>query len=437
MDRLLPGGTDCERLIFRGGKVVSPQAGRTKAWDIRVEGGKVTAVGPRLEADGCAEIDCRGMHIAPGFIDLHCHLREPGYEDAETIASGTRAALAGGFTRVCPMPNTEPAIDSEALVRFQRHKAEEAGYALVHPVGCCTKGRQGRELAEFAAMKAAGAVAVSDDGSWVEDPQVMRRVLEYAKALDLPVISHCEMARLGPGCANESLVATRLGIGGMPDVAEAAAAARDVLLAEFTGARLHIAHVSCARTVDVVRWAKARGASVTAETCPHYLTLTEDALAGYDTNFRVNPPLRSEADRRAVVEALVDGTIDCIATDHAPHTRQKKEVEFDAAPPGITGFETAFPLGYAELVLAGRLTLEQYVGKLTVAPARIVDLPEPKIEVGAEAEFVVLDLGARWTYTPDLAMSRSHNSPFFGRELVGRVTGGMAAGEHFWLLHPA
>lgn len=430
-------GTDEERFVFRGGKVVSPQTGKVKTWDVKVEAGEVTAVGPRLESGRCQEIDCRGMHLAPGFIDLHCHLREPGSEDAETIASGTRAALSGGFTRVCPMPNTEPATDSEALVRFQRHRAEEAGYARVHPVGCCTKGRQGKELAEIAAMKAAGAVAVSDDGKWVEDPQVMRRVLEYCNSLDLPVISHCEMAGLGPGYANESLFSTRLGIKAVPDVAEAAAAARDILLAEFTGARLHVAHVSSGRTVEVIRWAKARGASVTAETCPHYFTLTEASLVGFDTNFRVNPPLRSEADRKAIVEAVVDGTIDCIATDHAPHTRHAKEVEFEAAPPGIIGFETAFPLGYAEFVLSGRLTLAQYISRLTVAPARIIGLREPKIEVGEKAEFVVLDLAAQWTYSPDLVMSRSHNSPFFERQLFGRVTGGMVAGEHFWLLHPA
>lgn len=429
--------SDSGRVLLFGGRVIDTQTGRVAARDILIEAGRIKEVGRGLKASDARIVDCRRKHIAPGFIDLHCHLREPGNEDAETIASGAKSALAGGFTRVCPMPNTEPAVDSEALVRFELHRAAEAGFARLHPVGCCTRGRQGKELAEIAQMKAAGAVAISDDGAWIADAQVMRRVLEYAKAFDLVVVSHCELAGLSDGSANEGLVATRLGLAGVPDVAEAAAACRDVLLAEYIGARIHIAHVSCAKTVDVVRWAKARGVEVTAETCPHYFTLTDKALGGFDTSFKVNPPLRTEADRQAVIAGLEDGTIDAIATDHAPHTKQAKEVEFDLASSGIIGFETAFSLGYEQLVLSGRLGLAEYIRKLTTLPATILGLDAPRIEPGASAELVVLDLEARWTYTPELVLSRSHNSPFFGRTLCGRVTAGIIGEEQFWLLHPA
>ena len=376
-------------------------------------------------------IDCRGKHIAPGFADIHCHLREPGREDEETIASGTAAALAGGFTRVCPMPNTDPAIDTEAQVRFEIRRAAEAGFARVHPVGCCTKDRQGKELAEIGAMVEAGAVAFSDDGSPVSDAQVMRRVLEYCKAFDVPVISHCEVKELVEGVANEGRVSTKLGLKSAPDVAESAQAARDVLLAEFTGSRLHIAHVSAKATVDVIRWAKERGVQVTAETCPHYFTLTEDKLAGYDTNSKVNPPLRTEADRQAVIAGLADGTIDAIATDHAPHLKGEKEAEFDAAPPGIIGFETAFSLGYEQLVLARALSLTDYIARLTAVPRRILNLPPVAVAAGSEAELVVLDLKAEWTYAPDRVLSLSRNSPFLGRAMRGRVSAALIGDKLF------
>ncbi|MEO0082303.1 MAG: dihydroorotase [candidate division WOR-3 bacterium] len=423
------------RFLF-GGRVIDPATRKVRACNILIENGRITRVGRDVKSEGAKLVDCRRKYIAPGFIDLHCHLREPGNEDAETIASGTRAALAGGFLRVCPMPNTEPPVDTEALVRFELHRAEEAGFARVLPVGCCTRGRQGKELAEIAGMKTAGVVAVSDDGSWISDAQVMRRVLEYAKAFDIPVISHCELAEM-PGVANEGLISTRLGLAGSPVVAEAAAASRDILLAEYVGARIHIAHVSAAATVDVVRRAKERGVEVTAETCPHYFTLTEEALVGFDTNFKVNPPLRTEQDRQAVISGLADGTIDAIATDHAPHTRQDKDLEFDLAPPGIIGLETAFSLGYEQLVLSGQIELVDYIRLLTTGPARVLGLPQPSIEPGAPADLVILDLEARWTYTPDLGMSRSHNSPFFGCELKGRVLSGVLGEEQFWLLHPA
>jgi dihydroorotase len=271
-------------------------------------------------------------------------------------------------------------------------------------------------------MVDAGAVAFSDDGSPISDAQVMRRVLEYCKTFDVPVISHCEVKELVEGFANEGRVSTRLGLKSGPDVAESAQAARDVLLAEFTRARLHIAHVSAKSTVDVIRWAKARGVQVTAETCPHYFTLTEDALADFDPDYKVNPPLRTEADRRAVIVGLADGTIDAIATDHAPHLKGEKDAEFDAAPPGIIGFETAFSLGHEQLVLGKVLSLVDYIARLTVAPRRILNLPPDAVIPGSDAELVVLDLKAEWKYTADSVLSLSRNSPFLGRTMRGRVT---------------
>ncbi|MBN2464535.1 dihydroorotase [candidate division WOR-3 bacterium] len=412
-----------DRLLLRGGTVVDPQKQTTRRADVLVVGGCIEKVETSIPAaEGTEVLDCRGKHIAPGFVDMHCHLREPGREDEETIASGTAAALAGGFTRVCPMPNTEPAVDTEAQVRYQTRRAVEAGFARVHPVGCCTKARHGKELAEIGSMVEAGAVAFSDDGSPVSDAQVMRRVLEYCKAFDVPVISHCEVRELVEGYANEGRVSTRLGLKAGPDVAESAQAARDVLLAEFTRARLHIAHVSARATVDIVRWAKARGVQVTAETCPHYFTLTEDALASFDANYKVNPPLRSGDDRRAVVAGLADGTIDVIATDHAPHLKGEKDAEFDAAPPGIIGFETAFSLGYEKLVLGRVLSLADYVARLTVVPRRILNLPAAAVTAGSEAELVVLDLKAEWKYEPSGVLSLSRNSPFLGSTMRGRVS---------------
>jgi dihydroorotase len=410
-----------DRVLLRGGVVIDPQKQTTRRADVLVVGGRIEKVETGIPAAGAEVVDCRGKHIAPGFVDMHCHLREPGREDEETIASGAAAALAGGFTRICPMPNTEPAIDNEAQVRFEIRRAAEAGLVRVHPVGACTKGRQGKELAEIGAMVEAGAVAFSDDGSPIADAQVMRRALEYAKAFDVPVIAHCEVRELVEGVANEGRAATKLGLKSGPDVAESAQAARDVLLAEFTQARLHIAHVSAKSTVDVIRWAKERGIPVTAETCPHYFTLTEDALAGFDANFKVNPPLRSEVDRRAVIAGLADGTIDAIATDHAPHLKGEKDAEFDAAPPGMIGFETAFSLGYEQLVMGRVLSLPDYVARLTVVPRRILNLPPASVAAGSEAELAVLDLDAEWEYTAERVLSLSHNSPFVGRTLRGAV----------------
>ncbi len=420
------------KILFAGGSVIDPQSGKIRRADVLVEEGVIREVGAKVRGEGARVIDCRNRYLAPGFIDLHCHLREPGEEIKETIASGCWSAFASGFTQICPMPNTTPAIDSEALVRFELEAAAQAGGARIIPVGAMTKSRQGRELAELGSMAQAGARAVSDDGSWVSDAGLMRRIMEYATTFNLLVMSHCEMPELVAGPADEGGVATRLGLRGAPGQAEAIAAMRDIMLAELTGARLHICHVSSRLTVEVLRWGKARGIAVSAETCPHYFTLTSELLAGYDPNLRVNPPLRSEADRKAIVKGLRDGTIDCIATDHAPHSAEEKEREFEAAAPGIVGFESAFSLAYEQLVLKRALTLPELIARLTVVPATILGIEPPAIKPGAEANLVVIDTELRWELTRARIYSRSYNTPFLGRMLRGRVVASvLGRNSHF------
>ncbi|MEO0052911.1 MAG: dihydroorotase [candidate division WOR-3 bacterium] len=409
------------KILFAGGSIIDPQSGKVRRADVLVENGAIREVGTKVRGDGARVIDCRNRYLAPGFIDLHCHLREPGEEIKETIASGCWSAFASGFTQICPMPNTTPAIDSEALVRFEQEAAAQAHGARIIPVGAMTKNRQGRELAELGSMAQAGARAVSDDGSWVSDAGLMRRIMEYATTFNLLVMSHCEMPELTAGPADEGGVATRLGLRGAPGQAEAIAAMRDIMLAELTGARLHICHVSSRLTVEVLRWGKARGIAVTAETCPHYFTLTSEALADYDPNLRVNPPLRSEADRKAIVKGLRDGTIDCIATDHAPHSAEEKEREFESAAPGIIGFESAFSLAYETLVLKRVLTLPELIARLTVVPATILGIEPPAIKPGVEANLVVIDTELKWELTRARIYSRSYNTPFLGRMMRGRV----------------
>ncbi|NPV14210.1 dihydroorotase [candidate division WOR-3 bacterium] len=409
------------RRLFTGGRVIDPLKGTIKIADVLVEDGRIKAVGKNLRAADAEKIDCRNRYLAPGFIDLHCHLRQPGEEQKESIASGCRAAFAGGWTQICPMPNTVPPIDSEALVRFELEAARAADAARVIPVGCCTKGRQGKELAELGEMWQAGARAISDDGSWVSDAGLFRRILEYAKTFDLLVMSHCEVPELVPELADEGVVSTRLGLHGAPGVGEAIAAMRDILLAHWTRTRLHICHVSSAETVEVLRWAKERGIAVTAETCPHYLALTVDALNGFEANYKVNPPLRSEADRKSLIRAVVDGTIDAIATDHAPHAPEDKDKEFSNAASGIIGFETAFSVLYETLVLKKALTLPELIARLTVVPAQILGIEPPRIAPEAEANLVVLDTEVSWVLSRDKIVSCSHNTPWLGKKLRGRV----------------
>lgn len=410
------------RLILTGGIIIDPLNRNQYQSDIYIEDGMIKKIAKNIKIKDARIINVKDKYIAPGFIDIHCHLREPGREDEETIETGAYAALAGGFTKVCCMPNTEPPIDNEGIVKFILQESARAGYASVLPVGAATKGRKGEEISEIAALVNAGIIAISDDGNPISSPFVMRRVLEYAKIFDLPVISHCEIKALsGSGVMNEGTVSTRLGLRGIPDIAEAAMVYEHVLLADYTKSRLHIAHVSTKKSVEIIRWAKENDIEITSETCPHYYTLTDKMCSSFDTNYKVNPPLRTKADVEAIKEALADGTIDGIATDHAPHLASEKEVEFDLAPFGMTGLETAFALGYEELVQKKYLTLVDYIAKLTVEPARVLKLEIPTISVGKKANLVVLDTKNKWTLKKESIFSKSKNSPFVGKEMQGKV----------------
>ena len=410
------------RLLLSGGRVVDPSQSIDATLDVLLKDGVVEKLGESLSAKGAERIDAKGLVVCPGFIDLHTHLREPGREDKETIASGTRAAAAGGFTAVCAMPNTQPVNDTAGITRAIVEKARAEGAVRVYPIGAITRGQQGVELAEYGDLQEAGCVAVSDDGRPVASARMMRRALEYARGFGLVVIDHCEEPTLAEhACMNEGPVATRLGLRGAPSVGEAIMVERDVLLAELTGGRVHIAHLSAAASVDAVRRGKARGVRVTAEVTPHHLFLTDTAVrdAAYDTNTKMNPPLRSEADCAAVLEGLRDGTIDCIATDHAPHTVDDKNVEYDQAAFGIVGLETAVPLCLDRLVGAGVVTLPQLVALFSTRPARVLGLPGGTLAPGSPADLTLVDLGKRRAVDPKQFESRSRNTPFAGWTLRG------------------
>jgi len=423
------------RLLLRGGRVVDPAQGRDGAFDVLVADGTVEEVGLRLAARGAQVLDLKGLVVCPGFIDLHTHLREPGREDKETIASGTRAAAAGGYTAVCAMPNTDPVNDTAGITRAILEKAAAEGAVRVYPIAAITRGQQGQELAEMGELREAGCVAVSDDGRPVASARVMRRALEYAKAFGLVVIDHCEEPTLAEKtCMNEGPVSTVLGLRGQPAAGEAIVVERDVLLAELTGSRIHIAHLSAAASVDAVRRGKRRGVAVTAEATPHHLLLTDEAVreSGYDTSTKMSPPLRSEADRQAVVAGLQDGTIDCIATDHAPHTVDDKKVEFDVAANGIVGLETAVALCLDRLVGAGLLELPQLVSLLSTAPARVLGLPGGTLLPGSAADLTVLDLSKKRQVDPERFLSRSRNTPFGGWILKGWPAMTIVGGRVAW-----
>ena len=411
------------QLLIRGGRVIDPASGRDEVADVLLAGGKVEAVGQGLGTpDGVETIDAGGFVVAPGFIDLHTHLREPGQEDLETIATGALSAVAGGFTAVCAMPNTDPVCDNQGVVGFVVSQAQRAGKARVYPIGAISLGQKGQQLAEFGELVAAGAVAVSDDGHPVMSSHLMRTALEYAKVFGIPVADHCEEMSLAEGGAmHEGIVSTRLGLKGIPAAAEEIMVARDILLAELTGGHVHLCHMSTRGSVALIQRAKEKGLRVTAEACPHHFTLTHDACDGFNTNAKMNPPLREDADREAIREALRDGTIDVIATDHAPHHYDAKEREFDQAPNGIIGLETAFPLANAELVGSGLLTLAQLVERMSTVPARIFGLPGGSLAKGAPADVVVLDPEVEWTVDPSAFRSKSRNTPFAGRSVRGRA----------------
>ena len=387
--------------------------------DITVENGKIAAIG---NAGGGEAVDCTGLTIFPGLIDMHVHLREPGFERKEDILSGSRAAVKGGFTQICCMPNTNPVIDNKVVVSYIKARAKEAGLCKVHPIGAITKGQKGEELAAIGGMKAAGAVALSEDGKSVADTNLMAKAMLYASDFGLKCLCHCEDRFLADGAVvNEGYNATVTGLKGSLRAAEDVMIARELLLAESLGLPVHICHVSTYSGVQLIREAKARGVKVTAETCPHYFTLTDDAIKTYDTNTKVNPPLREEKDRLAVIEGLKDGTLDCIVTDHAPHHEDDKRVEYDLAAFGISGLETSFALSYTMLVKTGVLTLPQLARKMSFNPASVLGLEGGELKVGAPADLTIADLGKKWKVDPNEFVSKGKNTPFGGREVQGQV----------------
>jgi dihydroorotase len=423
------------RLLLKGGRVIDPAQGLDATLDVMIAEATIEEVGPRVQPRGAQVLDVKGLVVCPGFIDIHTHLREPGREDKETIATGTRAAAAGGFTAVCAMPNTDPVNDTAGITRAILEKARAEGAVRVYPIGAITRGQKGEELAEYGDLKEAGCVAVSDDGRPVASARVMRRALEYAKAFGLVVIDHCEEPTLAEkACMNEGPVSTVLGLRGQPAAGETIMVERDVLLAELTSGRVHIAHLSAAASVDAVRRGKARGVRVTAEATPHHLFLTDEAVreTGYDTNTKMNPPLRSEADREAVVAGLRDGSIDCIATDHAPHTVDDKKVEFDQAANGIVGLETAVALCLDRLVGAGLVELPHLVALLSPNPARVLGLPGGTLAPGSPADVTVLDLAKKRQVDPSRFESRSRNTPFGGWILKGWPAMTIVGGRVAW-----
>ena len=407
-------------LLIKNGRIIDPANGRDEVADLRIEEGKVAAIGRNLRAAADEEIDASGKVVAPGFIDMHVHLREPGREDKESIASGTRAAAAGGFTAVCPMPNTTPVCDTAQGLQFLLSRAEANAVVHILPVAAVTQGQGGEAITEFGDLVYYGAVAFSDDGHPIMNAEIMRRALEYTSMFDVPILDHCEDLNLSEeGQMRAGAMATKLGLKGIPDAANSSQVARDIDLARYTGGRVHICHVSVKQSVDYIRTAKADGVNVTCEATPHNLTLTDQALETYDTNFKMKPPLGSETDRRALIEGLRDGTIDCVATDHAPHTDMEKDQVFAEAPFGVIGMETAFPVLYTDLVLKNEIDLVLLIERMTVAPARILRLDKGTLSVGSDADVTILDLDSERTVDPSKVHSRSHNCPFNGRRLKG------------------
>ena len=412
------------RLLITNGKVIDPFGNYEGAASILIEDGIIKSIaknGKIKNHSGAQVIDAAGMCVAPAFIDMHTHLREPGFENKETIRTGTLAALKGGFTTVCCMPNTNPVNDNPGITEYILKKAAGEGSARVLPIGAITKGQKGEELAEMEMMRKAGCIAFSDDGRPVESPTIMRRALEYAKGLGTLIISHAEDLQLsGGGVMNEGLLSITLGLKGSPSVAEEVMIFRDIALCGLTGGRLHIAHVSTKGSVSIIRRAKEQGIKVTAETCPHYFSITEEAVTGYNTNAKVNPPLRGQEDVEAIKEGLKDGTIDVIATDHAPHGKESKTREFDAAPFGISGLETALPLGL-ELVRGGTLSMMELIKKLTANPARILRIEAGGIAEGLEARICIFDPEKEYVFNSADMLSKGKNTPFDGWKLEGKT----------------
>jgi dihydroorotase len=417
------------RILIKNGRLIDPASKVDAIKDLLIEGDKIVKIGNRLSASGARVIDAKQMLVLPGLIDMHTHLRDPGRPDKETIASGTRAAAKGGFTTICCMANTDPVIDNPAVVRYIKSKAEAEGIVNVLPIAAISRGLKGEVLSEMGLMLEQGAVAFSDDGNPVMNAEVMRRALEYARQFGALVISHCEDKSLSQGGAmNESALSTKIGLPGIPSLSEEIMVARDIMLAKEYG-RLHIAHVSSANSVELIRRAKRAGVKVTCETCPHYFTLTQEAVAEYDTNAKVNPPLKTARDVKEIIKRLKDGTIDVIATDHAPHNIEEKNVEFSLASSGMVGLETALSLALTKLVQEEEVPLKRVVEALTSSPARILSLDKGTLKGGKDADVIVVDPKAEWRVDPSQFASKSKNSPFNGLKLKGKVLHTIVGGK--------
>ena len=417
-------------LLVKNGRVVDPAQELDRISDVLLEDGKVSRVATGLQVPGSPVLDAAGLIVAPGLIDIHVHLREPGREDEETIQSGSEAAAVGGFTSICCMPNTNPVNDNPAVTSFILKEAERRALTRVFPIGAISAGSAGERLAEIGEMVNAGAVGISDDGKGVMDGQLMRRALEYSLPFKIPVIEHCEDLNLSArGCMNEGYNSTLLGLKGMSRTAEDAMAARDIMLAELTGAHIHIAHLSTRGAADLVRQGKGKGIHVTCEVCPHHFTLSDAACCDYDTNAKMSPPLRTEDDIEALLEAIVDGTVDCIVTDHAPHNPNEKMLEFDQAPFGIIGLETALGLVLTRLYHPGLINLKRVVELMSTQPAQLINQPLGHLKAGAAADLTLFDTDAEWDYDLGQTKSKSRNSPFHKTALKGRVAATIVAGK--------
>jgi len=421
------------RLLIRNGHVIDPDSGRDGPFDVLAEDGHIAAVEPRIEAPDAEVYDAGGAIVAPGFIDMQVHLREPGIEHAETVETGARAAAAGGFTTVCCMPNTIPVNDNATVTSFIVERARRYAVVNVFPIGAITKGSEGEQLAEIAAMRAAGAVAVSDDGRPVMNSRVMRRAMEYAHSFSLTVIDHCEDLHLSEGGdIHEGAQSMRLGLRGIPGCSEDVMVARDIILAEASGARFHVAHISTKNSIEMVRHARRLGLTVSCEVTPHHFTLADADIQGYDSNYKMKPPLRARADIEAAVEAVADGTIDAIATDHAPHTGNMKMQEFERCPFGITGLETAIGLSLERLVAPGKIPVRRLVELFTTGPARVIGLDRGTLRAGASADITIFDTDHEWVYDVNRTESKSKNSPFDQHQFRGGPLATVVAGKIVW-----
>lgn len=421
------------KLLIRNGRVIDPATGLDQIADVLLDGTTVAGVGQGLETAGAEEFDATGMVVAPGFIDMHVHLREPGFEHAETIETGSRAAAAGGFTSICPMPNTAPVNDNATVTSYIIERAERFSSVNVFPIGAITKNSAGEELSAIGSMKQAGAVAISDDGRPVMNARVMRRAMEFARAYQLPVIGHCEDLNLSAGGdMNEGFESVRLGLRGIPAASEDVMVARDILLAELTGARFHVAHVSSKHSVGMVGRARAQGLPVSAEATPHNIALSDARMPAYDSNYRMKPPLRSPDDVEAVIAGLAAGDVEAVASDHAPHPGSEKMQEFERCPFGVIGLETAVAVALEVLVHSGRMNLARFVALFTTGPARILGLNRGRLARGAPADVTVFDPEREWTFDVNKSYSKSRNSPFDGRTFRGGPVAAIVGGRFAW-----